>query len=610
MPTMNSTINSTPLRTPLLLAIIFALFLPGASIADLPRDGLVLIPFDASWRYHDKDEDLGTDWIRPDFDDSEWSKGPALLGYDTADRSGRWPEPGLQTELTPNLATYYFRIEFNYDGPTEGVSLNLRHIIDDGAAFYLNGVELGRTELMPEGEITHATLTTTWTNPSIEDAEFELDPSLLRRGRNVLAVSVHNQSLRSSDICLGVELTVTEDTAIPPALYLSWQRDPTTTMTIQWHFDEHDPSVRLVYAPAGSDDYREADISRHPMVFVGRPIYTVELSGLRPDANYKFRILRDQRGASTPTLRFRTMPATADERPIRAVVGGDVLHRFEWMARTNAEAARMDPDFIVWGGDLAYADGREDRVGRWYSFFRAMNETLILEDGRVIPVLMGIGNHEVVGGFYWGAQRGRESYENTDEYRESIAPYYYNMFAFPGHPGYDVLDFGDYMSIILLDTDHSGPVEGAQTEWLAEIIAERKGVPHIIPVYHYPAFPSVRDYFGAVPTRIREHWLPLFERYGVRIAFENHDHAYKRTVPIKAEREDPDGIVYIGDGAWGVSTREVHVAADTPYLAKSTSQRHFILLTIKGETQDLKVFNEDGRIIDHHISRPFSLPDN
>ena len=589
---------------PLLLAILLGLLFSASARADLPRDGLVLIDFDANWRYHDKDEDLGTAWVRPDFDDSGWSEGPALLGYDTADRRGRWPEPGLQTELQPNLITYYFRTTFDYEGPTQGVSLNLQHIIDDGAVFYLNGVELGRTELMPEGDIAHNTRTTTWTNPSIEDAEFELDPSLLRRGRNVLAVSVHNQSPNSSDICLGAKLTVTEDTALPPALYLSWQRDPTSTMTIQWHLDEHDHSTRLVYAPAGSDDYREANVDTHPMVFSGRPIYTAELTGLRPGSDYKFRILREQRGASSPTLRFRTMPATADERPIRIAVGGDVLHRYEWMARTNREAARMDPDFIVWGGDLAYADGREDRIDRWYTFFRAMNETLILDDGRVIPVVMGIGNHEIVGHFYWGADRGRDTYEDTDEYRESIAPYYYNMFAFPGHPGYGVLDFGDYMSIILLDTDHSGPVEGTQTDWLAETIAQRDGVPHIIPVYHYPAFPSVRDFFGAVPTRIREHWIPHFERHGVRIAFENHDHAYKRTVPIKAEREHADGIVYIGDGAWGVSTREVHVAAETPYLAKSISERHFILLTIKGETQDLKVFSEHGNIIDHHISRP------
>lgn len=589
---------------PSTLFALAAFLLTPAAMATTPRDNLVLIESDTSWRYHDKDEDLGTDWIQPDYDDSEWNEGPALLGYDTAERRGRWPEPGLQTQLTPNLITYYFRAEFNYDGPTEGVSLDLQHIIDDGAVFYLNGVELGRTELMPEGDIAHGTRTTTWTNPSAEDAEFELDASLLRQGRNVLAVSVHNQSPNSSDICLGARLTVTEDTVLPPALYLTWQRDPTTTMTVQWHQEEHDPSTTLVYAPAGSDDFREASYTRRPMAYINRPVYTAELTGLEPGSDYTFRIKRNQRGASSPLLRFRTMPATADERPIRIAVGGDVHHRYEWMARVNLEAARFDPDFIVWGGDLAYADGREDRIDRWHSFFRAMNDTLIDEDGRVIPIVVGIGNHEVLGYQYWGADRGRDAYEDTDEYRKSIAPYFYTMFAFPGHPGYGVLDFADYMSIVILDTDHSGPIEGAQTEWLRETLAARIDVPHLIPVYHYPAFPSVRNFNGAIPTRIREHWVPLFDEHRVRIAFENHDHTYKRTVPIRHGREDPDGVVYIGDGAWGVGTRQTHDPLETPYLESALSERHFILLTIKSEAQDLKVINEHGRLIDHHISRP------
>src|SRR5258708_4850765 len=40
-----------------------------------------LVPRGAIWKYSDTGEDLGTNWVRPDYDDSTWSSGPARLGY-------------------------------------------------------------------------------------------------------------------------------------------------------------------------------------------------------------------------------------------------------------------------------------------------------------------------------------------------------------------------------------------------------------------------------------------------------------------------------------------------------------------------------------------------
>ncbi len=572
--------------------------------AEPPRQATeVVIEFDATWRYHDGNEDLGTAWRDPGYDDREWSRGAALLGYDTGDRADRWPEPGLRTELRENLGTYYFRKEFEYEGPVEGRRLLIEQIIDDAAVYYLNGEEIARSELVPEGEVGFETRATTYTNPWAEHEILEVQDAPLRSGRNILAVSVHNNATGSSDICLGARVSVEEPTQEPVALYLTWQRDPTTTMTIQWHTEGDTGPAYVEYGAVGGGDLSVVEAASEPMVFSDRIVHTAEITGLEPESERRFRVSHAVEGIPSPFYKFRTMPETA-YRPIRMVVGGDVMHREEWMAQVNREAMRFDPDFIAWGGDLAYSDGREDRVEREYVFFRVMRDTLIAEDGRVVPVLMGIGNHEIRGGYYWGHDRGREAYEDTDAFREDIAPYYYNLFAFPGHPGYGYLDFGDYMSLVFLDTDHSGPVEGTQTEWLEGVLAERDGIPHLFPVYHVPSYPSVRSIDGAVSRRIREHWHPLFERYGVRVAFENHDHAYKRTVPIRGEVEHEDGIVYIGDGAWGVGERVVHDARETWYLERSESIRHLILVTIQDESQDFKMINREGQLIDHYIPRP------
>jgi hypothetical protein len=575
---------------------------------EAPRQATeTILEFDATWRFHDKNVDLGTEWRQIGYDDSGWPQGQGVLGYDTNNRRDRWPEPGLQTELTENLGTYYFRNEFSYEGAIDGRRLMIEQIIDDGAVYYLNGEEIARSSLMPEGEIGFDSRATSYTNPWYSHEILTIDGPPLREGRNVLAVSVHNNNGGSSDIALGVRLSVAEivQVPIPVALYLSWQNDPTTTMTIQWHTEGDVPSPAVHYGALGGGDLTVIGATSHPMVFSDRIVHTVEVTGLEPDSEYRFRLANLVPGKNSSFYKFRTMPAEAD-RPIRFAAGGDVLHQAEWMAEVNRHAMRYDPDFIVWGGDLSYSDGRPDRVDREYLFFRIMTETLIADDGRVVPVLMGIGNHEIRGGYYWSQERGRDAYRNTDEFRDSIAPYYYNLMAFPGHPGYRVLDFGNYMSLVFLDSDHSGPVEGAQTEWLRQELATRSHMQNIFPVYHVPAYPSVRDVAGGTSQRIRQHWHPLFEQAGVRVAFENHDHAYKRTVPILREKEDPDGVVFIGDGAWGVGERAVHEAGATWYLEKSESIRHLILVTIQGDTQDFKVISREGNLIDHYIPKALS----
>lgn len=318
-------------------------------------------------------------------------------------------------------------------------------------------------------------------------------------------------------------------------------------------------------------------------------LHRVELTGLNPDTLYRFRL-----GDTDIEYAFRTMPAH-NTRPIRFAVGGDTRHRQSWMEQVNRQAMKYDLDFIAWGGDFSYADGAHELLYRWEEWFDAMENTLVTDEGRLIPIVGTIGNHEVQGGYY----TRHADYEQTDEWRMRIAPYYYQLFAFPGQPGWGVLDFGDYLSIPVLDTNHSNPIGGKQTEWLASVLAERKGqFTHILPMYHVPAFPSVRNFEGGTSREVREHWLHLFEEAGVQAAFENHDHVYKRTHPIRGGEVRRDGITYIGDGAWGVATRPTHPVRETWYLARAESMRHAIIVTMEGRHLHFEVINEDGHIID------------
>lgn len=379
------------------------------------------------------------------------------------------------------------------------------------------------------------------------------------------------------------------------AIFLTWQSDPTTTMTIDWHTEERAPNARLEFRRQGNNEWESRAAESIPFPHardeaeVERVIHRVELTGLEPDATYEFRT-----GHEWSSYTFRTMPA-ALHRPVRFATGGDV-QRNPNMRRTSSAAAAYDPDFVMWGGDLAYADGRSENVRRWFQFFDAVHSTLITPDGRVIPVLVAIGNHEVEGHYL----DNHEDYTQDDATRARLAPYFYEIFAMPGQPGYAVLDFGDYMSILLLDTDHTNPVDGEQAAWLAGRLAERQDVPHVFPLYHIPAYPSVRSPDGR-SRRVRETWVPLFERYGLSVVFENHDHAYKRTFPLRGGEPSSDGVVYIGDGAWGVNPRPVgrdHENGPAPYLERAASVRHFILGELHGDARYFIMVDDDGNVFD------------
>lgn len=382
--------------------------------------------------------------------------------------------------------------------------------------------------------------------------------------------------------------TAEENLTAPSGLILTWQNDPTTTITIDWHrlSTEVTAATEIQARPRGTQEWRSYPAKRFPFAHSDRFIDRVEIKELKPATEYEFR-----GSATSKVYWFRTMPEKL-EKPLVIAAGGDIQHRKEWMEASNRAAMKHNPDFVIWGGDLAYANGEPKNVDRWYDFLDAMVNTLVTDDGRVPPVVVCIGNHEIRGGFHKGRIKGEAD-------RADLAPFFYNLFAFPGQPGYGALDFGDYLSLVFGDSDHSNPVEGKQTEWMKETLAARKKVPHLIPVYHVPAWPSVRKFEEPTCINVRNHWVPLFEENGIKLALENHDHAYKRTVPIFQGKENPEkGVTYIGDGSWGVETRKVHPTDQTWYLETAQSVRHAIIITLHKDRKEINVIDSDGKNID------------
>ncbi|RYD62828.1 MAG: hypothetical protein EOP84_34205, partial [Verrucomicrobiaceae bacterium] len=117
-------------------------------------------------------------------------------------------------------------------------------------------------------------------------------------------------------------------------IYLTWQRDPTTTMTVNWvNLYERTPAS-LWYRAAGSEEWQSKSGTRGAMEPSTLQVRRVELTGLLPGTLYEFSLAEKAPKDSKGVERFRTMPADLTQ-PVRFVTGGDMMHSREYVDTMN-----------------------------------------------------------------------------------------------------------------------------------------------------------------------------------------------------------------------------------------------------------------------------------
>ncbi|OWK46785.1 purple acid phosphatase family protein [Fimbriiglobus ruber] len=416
-------------------------------------------------------------------------------------------------------------------------------------------------------------------------------------GASLAGIAAGSQLL-AADPVPPLPKTLPDDASFQPStLFLTWHRDPTTTMTVQWVGTRGEttdttvfyrPAVAGLAVPiaAAAGNALAANLPWVPQATVAKPyplsdfkVFRAELSGLKPGTDYQFKI-----GKESPIYRFRTMPARATDT-IHFVSGGDCGVN-QHAILNNIQAARQDPMFALIGGDLAYENGKS--VATHLSFLKNYSRHMVGKDGRLIPMVACLGNHEVAGGY------------GTDRTK---APFFYSLFdgLYPD-TGYATLDFGDYLSLVLLDTGHTSAIAGDQTDWLDKTLRARKDHPHVLAVNHVPAYPSARKMEstgGKAGTGEpnRKHWVPLFEKYRVPVVLEHHDHVFKRTKPLIGGSADKNGVLYLGDGSWG-RLRAPQPPEKLTVMAAVNQDYHLTLHRVEGQERFHLAMGEDGRVMD------------
>jgi acid phosphatase len=213
---------------------------------------------------------------------------------------------------------------------------------------------------------------------------------------------------------------------------------------------------------------------------------------------------------------------------------------------------RRPADLLVTLGDNDYTRG-VSFASNWTSTFGWLR-------GAGVGVAGALGNHDVE------LDRGR---------------YQFALLRMPGP--YYVRRIKD-VELIVLD---SNAITTAQTRWLKRTLAKRSGLRRIVALHHPPY--SCGGHLGH--DLVQRAWVPLFQRYGVRLVLSGHDHNYQR---FKRK-----GVTYVVHGGGGAGLYELRPCpAGYPARIRARLARGFLQLTVTPSGVDIQVVGLEGKAID------------
>ena len=430
-------------------------------------------------------------------------------------------------------------------------------------------------------------------------AEKDKGTSLSRRGfmktTGALGAGAFlSQNLTSSPKTVEAQSSrIREPRTGPLQTYLTFSDDPVTTMDVNLCLQRKDAESAMVYYDTVSrggdkDAYTMSCKAEHYQSLLElwdrRSLFRADLRGLKPGTTYYF-IAGDEKYGFGEERSFRTLPG--GDAPVRFLNGGDmnVGPRAEKLLQY---AGQQDADFLVIGGDLPYVNGLYFDYWKWIKWFQ-LQDKLLHTGGRMVPLVTAIGNHET------------NSFASDDLFMRS--PFYMTYFGRQNQGPESVYHshkFGDNIALIMLDSGHLIPHAGEQAQWLEQELEKYKDVKYKFAAYHVPLYPAYRPFDGSPSVAAREHWLPLFDKYGLTVGLEHHDHVFKRTKPLKGNQvvAEGEGTVYIGDGTFGVDPRKMDDKPLHWYNEKQSGTAHFWVIDANKDGLELKAIDENGVEID------------
>lgn len=433
------------------------------------------------------------------------------------------PQPSSGTR-----GSAYFLKEI--DGGVNGHDgVRIRMLADDGAYVYLNGNLVAVIGDLPAGagNDTWGQQTGAGGSETTIHEVILFGSQILQPGANLLAISLHNTALTSSDLGFTFEMIgyVPQVPVVVRGPYL--QAGGEDRMTVRWRTNSPGNTV-VRYGDAPGNLTESFSIAES----VTEHIATI--TGLAPNTVYFYQIETSGAGGVVTAgadsgYSFKTHPVPGTRQPTRIWVIGDsgttsaAKQNVYGSYLTRTGATRTDAWLML--GDNAYNSGTDSEFQA--AVFDSYPELL-----RNTVLWSCIGNHEAV------TQAGQP---------------YLNLHSFPtagesggvpsGSEHYYSFDHGN-IHFVCVDSQTSGnyndlPGGGGMVDWL-ELDLQSTDKDWIIAYMHHGPYTKGSHNSDTESHHIvmRQYVTPLLEKYGVDLVFSGHSHCYERSMLVNGHHSN------------------------------------------------------------------------
>jgi 3',5'-cyclic AMP phosphodiesterase CpdA len=376
---------------------------------------------------------------------------------------------------------------------------------------------------------------------------------------------------------LSKAVSAADDTAYE-RIFLTLTAEPATSQAVSWRARLTSNTLEAQIAAAPGGPIKEKDLVT-VQATVERVVYgggqtmlhaAAEFQGLRPGTRYAYRVGDGKTWSEWNQFR------TADDKPapFRFLYIGDQQTdiKSQW-SRVIRAALLQAPDarFIANAGDIV-TDPWNDRL--WYEWYDGAGWIY-----RIVPSFLTPGNHDL----------GNKAADTT----------WRPQFVLPrnGPAGQEELSYYvDYQGVRLLSLNGNAYDDKTQLEWCAKVLSDNPCAWTIV-VTHQPLYSSGKNRDS---SKRRAVLLPLYDKYGVDLVLQGHDHSYGRTPKIHAGRivrgEEP-GVVY-ANSVSGPKMYQLNRAAQ-PFMARMAGNLElFQVVAVDANALSYQAYTADGTLFD------------
>jgi len=365
--------------------------------------------------------------------------------------------------------------------------------------------------------------------------------------------------------------------AQPDRIVTHWTAEPATSFSVAWRTstDVAQGYGEITEAADGPDFEKlarrvEAVSETYETNQGPARAHSVTFSGLKPATAYIYRV-GDGKDAWSEWITFRT--ASAQPEPFRFLYLGDAQTRIRasW-SRVVRQAYETAPDarLVIHAGDLINNFDRDEQWGEWHEGSAILH--------RSIPALPVPGNHE--------HGRGADG-------KRRLTPNWRPQFALPlnGVEGLEETNyFVDFQGVRFVGLNSNEKI-GEQAEWLDKLLADNPNRWTVV-FFHHPVYSGAR---GRDNKEVRERWQPVFDRRGVDLVLNGHDHVYARTGLVRADGAAGGGTMYVVS----VSGAKMYDGKASPLIEKAIHQTQFFhVIRVDGSVLSFEARTAGGSVAD------------